>query len=204
MLNNSQFLNEYAPLLASIALYFFVTFVLSVAYRTLLCAAVSFDAKARGVKERTLYTVLTFFFPLIVGIVYLCTRKNCAKIQPKICNQCGMTLDTGSTFCPNCLCTEFTDYRIQHDEEYHKKSKVLLIIAIVIYAVTCTVNVFANIYFDKNAEQFINDAEKFSNGYFDNFNNDSEDFDDYFDNFGFEYDEPQETQPQYGNDFDLD
>ncbi|WP_296977628.1 hypothetical protein [uncultured Eubacterium sp.] len=173
-------------------------------FRAFICVAVNYDAKARGVKEKTLYTVLSFFFPLIVGIVYLCTRKNCKKIQPKICNNCHTTVDTNSTFCPNCLGTDFTDYLIRDNEKYHKNAKIFLIAGIAVYVVTCVVNVFFNIYFDKNAEPFINDIERYSN-YLDNYD-DKDDYDNrdysnhfdadgYFDDFGFPKDGEEETQP---------
>lgn len=200
---SNPFLDEYTPFIMNLIIYFVLAFVLSLIFKAFICAAINFDAKARGVKEKTMYTVLSFFFPIIVGIIYLCRRKNCPKIQPKLCNQCHTTVDTKSTFCPNCLGTEFTDYRIQNDVKYHKTSKIFLIIAIVVYVVTCVVNVFFNVYFSDNADKFISDLEKYTDGYSDSYDN-SDDFDadDYFNQFGgddgnSDYENYDEQQPDF-------
>lgn len=53
--------------------------VLSLLFSVFMTIAVNKDCKARNLKSKTVYTVLTFFFPFIVGIVYACTRKNAQK-----------------------------------------------------------------------------------------------------------------------------
>ncbi len=69
---------------------------------------------------------------------------------------------------------------------------------------------FRSIYFDKNAEPFINDIERYSN-YLDNYDDEDDydnyddydnhdysnhfDADGYFDDFGFPKDDEEETQP---------
>jgi heme/copper-type cytochrome/quinol oxidase subunit 2 len=52
----------------------------------LMADAVSLDCKARNIKSRVAYSVLTFFFPVIVGIVYACTRKNAKKVNDEPVN----------------------------------------------------------------------------------------------------------------------
>lgn len=52
-------LNQYSPLIANLVIYLLVITVLSLAFRAFICVAVNYDAKARGVKEKTLYTVLS-------------------------------------------------------------------------------------------------------------------------------------------------
>lgn len=202
---SEQFLNEYAPLIMNLLIFILAMLALSIAFRVFLCLAINYDAKARGVKDRTLYTVLSFFFPLVVGIVYLCTRKNCKKIQPKICNNCQTTVDTNTAFCPNCLGAEFTDYLIQDNEKYRKKAKIFLIVGIVFYVIAGVVNASYNIYFDNNAEQFINDLDKYSqysddydNDYYDDYDDGNDfDADGYFDNFGFPNAQNGEGETQF-------
>lgn len=55
--------------------------VLAVLFNILMAVAVELDCRARNIKAKTAYSLLTFFFPIIVGIVYACTRKNAQKIS---------------------------------------------------------------------------------------------------------------------------
>lgn len=53
-----------------------------------MCLSINADAKARNLKSRKVYAVLTFFFPFIVGIVYACTRKTAQRLEtPGVDNQ---------------------------------------------------------------------------------------------------------------------
>lgn len=44
-------------------------------FHILAAAAVSKSCTARGIVKKDSYVILTFFFPIIVGIVYFCKRK---------------------------------------------------------------------------------------------------------------------------------
>ena len=45
----------------------------------LFALAIHRDCKAKNIKAKTAYTVLAFFFPFIVGIVYACTRNTAQR-----------------------------------------------------------------------------------------------------------------------------
>lgn len=55
--------------------------VLGLLFNILMAFAVEKDCRARNIKSKTTYSLLTFFFPIVVGIVYACTRKNAQKIS---------------------------------------------------------------------------------------------------------------------------
>lgn len=61
--------------------YYLIVLGLSFLTSLFLCLAVNSDAKAKNIKSRKTYAVLTFFFPLIVGIVYACTRNNAQRLE---------------------------------------------------------------------------------------------------------------------------
>lgn len=52
-------------------------------FHILMAIAVSKDCKAKAVINSGVYVVLTFFFPIITGIVYACKRNNAAKAEEK-------------------------------------------------------------------------------------------------------------------------
>lgn len=54
--------------------------VLGLAFSLLLTFAVNEDARARSIKSRKVYSILTFFFGPIVAIVYACTRKKAERL----------------------------------------------------------------------------------------------------------------------------
>lgn len=60
---------------------FGIAVILALLFRIFFAISISLDAKEANAKNRTLYSVLSFFFPLIVGIVYACNRDN-KKIVP--------------------------------------------------------------------------------------------------------------------------
>lgn len=68
-------------ILQSLAKYYAIALGLSFLTSLFLCLAVNADAKAKNIKSRKTYAVLTFFFPLIAGIVYACTRKNAQRLD---------------------------------------------------------------------------------------------------------------------------
>lgn len=156
--------------------------------------AISEDSKARGIKNRMTFAVFGFFFPLPTAIVYLIVRKNAKKIQPKICNCCGISLDNSFTVCPQCGSTQFTDYLIVDNEKHHKVAKATAISAIVLYIVVLTIGLymqFSGMFYTTN---FARDKNKYNydNGYQYGFNYDDDDndefdkgdLDDYFNQFG--------------------
>lgn len=147
--------------------------------------AISEDSKARGIKNRMTFAVFGFFFPLPTAIVYLIVRKNAKKIQPKICNCCGISLDNSFAVCPQCGSKQFTDYLIVDNEKHHKVAKATAISAIVLYIVVLTIGLymqFSGMFYTTN---FARDKNKYNydNGYQYGFNYDDDDDDDKYDEF---------------------
>lgn len=52
-------------------------------FHILMAVAVVRDCKARAIVKKDLYTVLTFFFPIITGIVYACKRNKAQRLDEK-------------------------------------------------------------------------------------------------------------------------
>lgn len=185
---NDYGVSEAVNMLGSVMIYVVLCMIISIAYRTLACLALHNDAKARGVKDATIYTVLEFFFPIIVAIVYLCTRNKAPKIQPKICNNCRTTVNTKSTFCPNCLGTEFTDYLIPNNEKYHKNAKIFTVFAVVFFIIANIVSTVGSQQLEKYSDDFLDKYGSYDyNDYYDN--DDYQDFQDFLDQFENEFEE---------------
>lgn len=160
--------------------------------------AISEDSKARGIKNRMTFAVFGFFFPLPTAIVYLIVRKNAKKIQPKICNCCGISLDNSFAVCPQCGSTQFTDYLIVDNEKHHKVAKATAISAAVLYVIVLTIGLymqFSGMFYTTNFARDKNNYN-YDNGYQYGFNYDddddddrdgefnNDDLDDYFNQFG--------------------
>ena len=52
-------------------------------FHILMAVAVARDCKARAIVKKDLYVVLTFFFPIITGVVYACKRNKAKKLDEK-------------------------------------------------------------------------------------------------------------------------
>lgn len=50
-------------------------------FHILMAVAVSKDCKSKAIINSSSYVVLTFFFPVITGIVYACKRKTAKKAE---------------------------------------------------------------------------------------------------------------------------
>ncbi|MDD6355882.1 MAG: hypothetical protein PUG26_06035 [Oscillospiraceae bacterium] len=149
--------------------------VLAIAFKVLVMLAIYNDAKAIAVKNKTVYIVLAFFFPLIVGIVYLCTRKTALKEVPKVCNICNTVVAPEFAHCPNCGGVIFTDYLVVNNEKFKKIAKNLLISAIIVCIASFSTSVAVEIESLEFTKKF---AEDYSDG---------SDYDDYFEKFFKEY-----------------
>lgn len=154
--------------------------------------AISEDSKARGIKNRMTFAVFGFFFPLPTAIVYLIVRNKAKKIQPKICNCCGISLDNSFTVCPQCGSKQFTDYLIVDNEKHHKLAKTTAITAAVLYVIVLSIGLymqFSGMFYTTNFARDKNNYN-YDNGYQYGFNNDdndefdNDDLDDYFNQFG--------------------
>lgn len=175
-----------------LAILLLLSSFLSIFVCILTSEAISEDSKARGIKNRMTFAVFGFFFPLPTAIVYLIVRKNAKKIQPKICNCCGISLDNSFSVCPQCGSTQFTDYLIVDNEKHHKVAKATAISAAVLYVIVLTIGLymqFSGMFYTTNFARDKNNYN-YDNGYQYGFNNDdndefdNDDLDDYFNQFG--------------------
>ena len=184
---NESGITELLAGMGGIIVYLILGFLFSVSYRTLACLAIYNDAASRGIKDKNLFTALEFFFPVIVAIIYLCLRKNATKVQPKMCNNCKTTVNTKSTFCPNCLGVEFTDYLIPNYEKMRKNARVFAIISIVMYCLTAFINSFGKAQIEKFNESLQKDygTYEFDDEY-DNLDDFLKQFDDFEGSGGYE------------------
>lgn len=175
-----------------LAILLLLSSFLSIFVCILTSEAISEDSKARGIKNRMTFAVFGFFFPLPTAIVYLIVRKNAKKIQPKICNCCGISLDNSFLVCPHCGSKQFTDYLIVDNEKHHKVAKATAISAAVLYVIVLTIGLymqFSGMFYTTNFARDKNNYN-YDNGYQYGFNNDdndefdNDDLDDYFNQFG--------------------
>ncbi len=181
-----QNLDQYSKnvLILCIVLFFLVFIGFLISLFTSL--AINYDAKAKGIKNRVLFAVLGFFFPFIIAIVYLIVRNNLKKIQPKICNCCGLTVDTSTNVCPKCSSTQFTDYLIYGNEKFRKRAKVYSITTVVLYVISLIFSFVIQLSGFFYTANFARDKSDYNydNGYQYNYDDDdSFDYDDFFDQF---------------------
>lgn len=154
--------------------------LLSLLVGVFTCLAINEDGKALGVKDRKIYAVLGFFFPAITAIVYLIIRKKTEKIQPKMCNNCGLTVPPSINGCPQCGCMDFTDYLIVDNDKHKKRAKCFAVIGVVLYVIMLsfgTLSQFENLF---NISNF--DGDKIYN--YDNDYQYEYDYDDYLNQYG--------------------
>lgn len=191
--------------LIKLAILVLLSSFLSILVCVLTSVAISEDSKARGIKNRITFAVLGFFFPIPTAIVYLIVRKNAKKIQPKICNCCGISLDNSFAVCPQCGSTQFTDYLIVDNEKHHKVAKTTAISAAVLYVIVLTIGLymqFSGMFYTTNFARDKNNYN-YDNGYQYGFNNDDRDDDDDDDNDGaFDQDDLDDYFNQFGDDQD--
>lgn len=187
--------------LIKLAVLILLSSFLSLLVCVLTSVAISEDSKARGIKNRITFAVVGFFFPIPTAIVYLIVRKNAKKIQPKICNCCGISLDNSFAVCPQCGSKQFTDYLIVDNEKHHKVAKATAISAIVLYIVVLIIGLymqFSGMFYTTNFARDKNNYN-YDNGYQYGFNNDDRDDDDDDRDDEFDNDDLDDYFNQFGN-----
>lgn len=117
--------------------------ILSIAFSTLLMLAVGFDCKAKNNDKKTMWMVLTFFFPIIAGIVYACTRNKSSVPQMMNCPNCGAYLDSSMQYCPNCNNTYFPamDGAKAEAAKNSKNSKICFGVSVGVYVVSVILSI---------------------------------------------------------------
>ena len=185
-------LNGIAPDILRYVMFIMIAIALSVCGRVFITLAVGEDAKVIGVKNRTLWMVLSFILP-VFALIYLGVRNTLEKNVMRMCLNCGATMPPNTKMCYNCSGTVLADYRLA-DEQYHKDKRQKYVIAGIIlvfcgamlssYAsVNLTNNIikkYGNNYNSGGYSDFFNDFPDYNSG---GDKNDDDLFDD-FNNFG--------------------
>ncbi|WP_297129315.1 hypothetical protein [uncultured Eubacterium sp.] len=186
--------------LIKLAVLVLLSSFLSLVVCVLTSVAISEDSKARGIKSRISFAVFGFFFPVPTAIVYLIVRNKAKKIQPKICNCCGISLDNSFAVCPQCGSTQFTDYLIVDNEKHRKVAKSTAISAAVLYILVLIIGLYMQFSGLFYTTSFARDKNNYNydNGYQYGFNNDDRDDDDDKDD-EFDKDDMDEYFNQFGN-----
>lgn len=154
--------------------------------RMCVCFAIYFDADSKGIKNKNVYSILSFFFPLILLIVYLFSRSNELRIQPKICNYCHCTLNSNIKICPNCHSNSFTYYKIVNEKEKKTKSNVFLILSVVFY-ILCFIYTTSIVVYTIGKEY--DNYEKYDYSYdYDEHSFDIDEFEEYFQDYDIDDD----------------
>lgn len=178
---------------------YFVCIIVGLIFNALIAVAINVDAKARDLKSATLYSVLAFFFPLIVGIVYGVTRNNAQKNDhPKLCQSCNITVDANAYACPKCGNTNLAVWANPNADSQMKKSVKIFIVAVVIYVIGAVaasgvaISSFMDIAndpdsFDSEIDEFINRIDDADDYY------DLDDDSDYYDKNGNSYDDLEDV-----------
>lgn len=112
----------------------FLFTVLSILSRVCIPLAINFDMRARNLAQRKKLTILSFFFPLIVGIVYAIKRKGMQKAF-KVCSKCGTHADPYAPKCPKCGGYMLLEYKNPKEKMLKVISIILCVIGVASYCV---------------------------------------------------------------------
>lgn len=143
-----------------------LAFLCSVVFRVCVCLAIYSDSKSLGIKKYATNVILAAFFPVIVSIVYLCTRKDAQKIVPKLCVTCNTTVTNDTRVCPNCGNTMFVDYVMAGYKKNKKTAKIFTVLAIIccVASISLTASAISTIsdsveYYSKNPSSFFDEFD---------------------------------------------
>lgn len=161
----------------------FIFFALSLAASICACVAVVNDCKANGNTKGTMWGILVFFFPLIVGVIYLCIRNSGAV--NKFCTNCGKPLKNEMVMCDNCGSTAIAPVPETPERTVAKrKSKNCLIAFIVLWVLGIVISIVflavSVVIFARTAYDEVTDGGSSFEDFYDDFENDF-DYDTYDD-----------------------
>ena len=131
--------------------------ILAIVFRVLFMLAINFDCRARNLKATTLFTILSFFFPLITGIVYACVRKE-AEPNTKYCAACGLRVDGSAKICPSCNTPSLLPLPNENAKQLAKTSITLFIISVIVVVLSVGVSAAQTVMSVKNGVEV---AEKY-------------------------------------------
>lgn len=133
LFGNDSFMSEIMQSVMQMYGVMLICCVLVLIFKVLYILSIGYDCKSRGDQKQAMWMILCFFFPLIAGIAYACTRNKNTYAGNKICPNCGAMLDAPYSFCPNCGSMNLA-YKEPDDSAKNKKtSKTLFGVSVVFY-----------------------------------------------------------------------
>ncbi|MBQ7202704.1 MAG: hypothetical protein IJS03_01660 [Eubacterium sp.] len=112
----------------------------AILFRVFMLLSINFDCRSRNLKATTLLTILTFFFPIILGIIYAIIRHD-AEPNTKVCMTCKTPIDGSGRICPKCQGTMFSTPLPENTTKLKKRGIAFFVIAVVCFVIgsVCTV-----------------------------------------------------------------
>lgn len=127
-------------LLSILTAYSTIGTVLMIAYRIFMALAINLDCRARNIGVRRAFTILSFFFPIVIGIVYFVRRKGLNK-EYKVCHACGTKTRADQRRCSKCGSINLYEYESPRKKLLTVISIVLCVASIASFAI-CEVKEF--------------------------------------------------------------
>lgn len=125
--------------------------ILLIFYEIGITVAVALDSKGRKIKDRSMWIILTVFFPLICPIIYFAKKKTLVSAASKKCMNCGTIYTEDKFLCPDCKCVEYSLNEIQQDNKQIKKGKIWaklsagsLALGIIAFIAVMAITIFSN------------------------------------------------------------
>lgn len=161
-----------------------IVIILLLITRIFIALGVYFDADSKGLKNKSLFGVMTFFFGIIMLIIYLCIRNSAERVQPKVCNRCHNIVHPAVKFCPKCNTAFFTYYQIPDLKNKKLKSNSFFILAVVFFIAGCIYSYVVTDYFWNSIDKF---ADEFDDKYIEDYDESHsfsmDEFEDYFEQY---------------------
>lgn len=116
-----------------VLMIFYIIFL--ILYEISITVAVVKDSKGRRIKNRSIWIVLTVFFPLICPLIYFAKKKTLESSVSKKCMNCATIYDEDTFLCPACKCVEYNLNEIHKDEETIRNSKKWSKVAVISFVI---------------------------------------------------------------------
>lgn len=121
-------------LISMFSAYTAVGTILMIAHRLLMALAINLDCRARNIGARRIFTVLSFFFPIVIGVIYCIRRKGLNK-EYKVCHACGTKTRADQRRCAKCGSINLYEYESPKKRMLTAISIILCAASIISFAV---------------------------------------------------------------------
>jgi hypothetical protein len=161
---------------------------LGLLFNVLMALAINLDCRAKNIKARKSFTILSLLFPIIVGIIYAVKRKGLQK-EFKFCATCKNKVDAYANKCPFCGGYTLYEFKNPKAKTFQKISIVLCVVSIICGVVSTVID----------APSYVKNFQKNVNSYSDN------DYEEYEDDIDSDYSELSYDRNHiaYSNPYDV-